>query len=102
MSMTTMNQPQKNIPKEKTSTVDNQGLFPGQHWGVQHHADPLELHGSKKSPRFKDNDEELMLVEFHRAFAWQLINNQWLLHETREGNNNEEGIEERYQAVTAP
>lgn len=43
-----------------------------------------------------------MLVEFRRAFAWQLINNQGLLHETREGNNNEEGIEEKHQAVTAP
>ena len=46
--------------------------------------------------------EEPMLVNFRRTFAWQLIDNQWLIHDVQEGNNDEEGIEERHQAVTAP
>ena len=45
----------ENIPEEAAPTVDNEGLFPGQQWGVQHHVDPMEIHGSKKAPEFNDN-----------------------------------------------
>lgn len=45
----------ENIPEEAAPTIDNEGLFPGQQWGVQHHVDPMEIHGSKKAPEFKDN-----------------------------------------------
>jgi hypothetical protein len=33
---------------------DNEGLFPGQQWGVQHHVYIMELHGSKKPPHFQE------------------------------------------------
>ena len=46
--------------------------------------------------------DQPMHVDFHRKLAWQLIDKQWLIHEVQEGNNHEEGIEERHQAVTAP
>ena len=36
--------------------LDNAGLFEGQHWGVDHHVDPMELHGLKKTPSFKEFD----------------------------------------------
>ena len=55
VTMLTMTMNLQNIPEEAAPTVDNEGLFPSQQWGVQHHVDPMEIHGSKKDPEFKDN-----------------------------------------------
>ncbi len=47
----------ENVPDSTTPlSHDNEGLFVGQHWGIDHHVDPMELHGSKKTPSFKDFD----------------------------------------------
>ncbi len=48
----------KNIPNTSTPlTLNTERLFEGQHWGVDHHVNPRELHGSNKTPSFKEFDQ---------------------------------------------
>ena len=47
----------KNVPDTSTPlSLDNEGIFEDQRWGVNHHVDPMELHGSKETPSFKEFD----------------------------------------------
>ena len=61
----------ENIPDTSTPlTLDNEGLFDGQNWGVGHHVDPMELHGSKKPPSCKEFDpsQSVSLLIFLKLF----------------------------------
>ena len=47
----------ENIPdNDAPLPVENKGLFEGQCWGVEHHVDQMELHGSKNTPSFHEFD----------------------------------------------
>ena len=55
--------------------LDNAGLFEGQRWGVDHHVDPIELHGSKRTPHFNEFDpsRSVSLSIFLKLFPWKWL-----------------------------
>ena len=56
-------------------SLNNEGLFEGQCWGVDHHVDPMELHGSKKTPSFKEVDpnRSVSISIFLKLFPWKWL-----------------------------
>ncbi len=66
----------ENVPDDTAPLpVDNKGLFEGQRWGVDHHVDPMALHGSKKTPSFQDFNpcRSAVLSIFLKLFPWKWL-----------------------------
>jgi hypothetical protein len=66
----------ENVPDTTAPlSLDNKELFEGQHWGVDHHVDPMELHGSKMTPSFKEFDltRSVSISIFMKLFPWKWL-----------------------------
>jgi hypothetical protein len=64
----------ENVPDTATPlSLDNEGLFEGQHWGVNHNVDPMELHGSMKTHSFMEFDltRSVSLSILLKLFTWK-------------------------------
>ena len=73
-------------------TVDNEGLFEFQYWGVEHHVDPMDLYGLKKTLSFHEFNpcRSVSLSIFLNIFPLNLL---WLILLEQTNNNLEQEME---------